>query len=356
MARAIAREQTLEVPEDVAPPEVEGRLLGRVESLEPAPSGRIDARISFDPEIAGASVPQLLNAVAGNVTLMPGVRLVDVRVPEALADDLGGPRHGIEGLRRLVAADEGRPLVSVALKPMGLSTAALSQIAETFVRAGVDVVKDDHGLWDQPTAPLRERIPRVAEAVRRTAEAVGGKAVYFPNITGPIDRVLEHAELAAEAGCGGIMVCPSVTGLDTMRWLAGPAGPGLPVMGHPSHANCGPGRDEGIAPEVLLGTLYRLAGADAVVYVNAHGRFSWPLGTCLAINERLRQPLGRCRPAMPTPAGGVQVSDAASWFERYGPDTMLLIGGSLLQHDDIEGATREVVAAAHAVHAGEARA
>ena len=343
----MAREQTLEVPEGVAPPEVEARLLGRVEALEPA-AGGAEATISFASRVAGDSLPQLLNAVAGNVTLMRGVRLVDVRVPARLAADLGGPRHGIEGLRRLVDAPAHRPLVAAALKPVGLDTDGLVSLARAFTRAGVDVVKDDHGLWDPAEAPFLERVPRIAEAVARTRASAGTSTAYFPNVTAPVDRLLERARLARESGCGGAMVCPSLTGLDAMRWMAGPEGPGLPLMAHPSHAGVGPEREDGVAPEVLLGTFYRLAGADAVIYVNARGRFHWPLETCEAINHRLREPLGPCRPALPTPAGGVEAEDAAEWFGRYGADTMLLIGGSLLGRRDVEGAAREVVAAARA--------
>ena len=150
----------------------------------------------------------------------------------------------------------------------------------------------------------------------------------------------------------GVVLCPSLMGLDALRWVA--AGPfELAVMAHPSHAQTAPGRAEGMAPEVLLGTLYRVAGADIVVYVNAGGRFSWPEETCHAINDRLRQPLGSLPRALPSPAGGVKAADAGHWFTRYGPDTMLLIGGSLLVRRDLEGAARRLVEAA--ARAGEAR-
>jgi ribulose-bisphosphate carboxylase large chain len=101
-----------------------------------------------------------------------------------------------------------------------------------------------------------------------------------------------------------------------------------------------------MAPDVLFGTIYRLAGADIVVYVNTGGRFAWPLETCEAINGRLRAPMGHHPAAFPAPAGGVDAADAGVWLERYGPDTMLLIGGSLLRQDDLLGATRRVVEAA----------
>ena len=103
-----------------------------------------------------------------------------------------------------------------------------------------------------------------------------------------------------------------------------------------------------MAPEVLYGTIFRAAGADIMIYPNAGGRFAWPIEACVAVAARLRARHGPHRPALPAPAGGVQAADAGRWLGRYGPDTMLLIGGSLLAQDDLLGATRLVVESAAA--------
>jgi len=133
--------------------------------------------------------------------------------------------------------------------------------------------------------------------------------------------------------------------MDTLRWLA-ERDTGLAIMAHPSHANTSPNAHRGIAPDVLMGTLWRLAGADCVVYVNARGRFAWPVEACQAVNRRARQPLGPHLPVFPVPAGGIQAREVRHWFDLYGPDTLLLIGGSLLEAPDVEEAARTVVEAA----------
>lgn len=349
IALAIAREQTLEVPAGVGGAALQARLLGRVESVRPIEGGH-DAAISYDPELTGTGLPHILNVAYGNVSLMNGVRLVALDLPNALLDALPGPRFGIDGVRDIVSADAARPLVSVALKPVGLGVEALAALAATYARAGVDVIKDDHGLVDQPSAPFRERVAAVARAVAAAGDS-GRRCAYFPNVTGPVDTLEERLATAQGHGCAGVLLCPALTGLDVMRSVAAGGRP-LAIMAHPAHAQSAPGRREGIAPEVLFGTLYRAAGADVVVYVNARGRFSWPVETCEEINARLRGPLGRMRPAFPAPAGGVEADDAREWLERYGPDTMLLIGGSLLARDDVERATRALVEAARSVAPG----
>jgi len=296
-------------------------------------------------EVTGTELLQVVNVAYGNVSLMNGVSLVDLVLPVEVQEALPGPRFGIEGLREMVGAEGGRPLVSTAIKPVGLTSERLAEIATTFVRAGVDVIKDDHGLVDQASSRFVERVSRVGAAVAAANADTGGRTAYFPNVTGPVDTLQERLDHVASVGCPGVMLCPSLMGIDVMRSIA--AGmPRLAIMAHPSHTQTAPGRSEGITPDVLYGTIFRAAGADIVVYVNAGGRFAWSIEACKTINERLRAPMGPIRAAFPAPAGGVDAADAGVWLQRYGADTMLLIGGSLLREADMLGATRRVVEAA----------
>ena len=344
LAASIAREQTVEAPPGVGGDRLQARMLGRIERVDPGRGGGWLARIAYPLEATTTELTQLLNVVYGNVSLMDGVRLVGLELAPAVLRSLPGPRLGIAGLRALVRVP-ARPLVSAAIKPIGLSSSELAGQAAAFARAGVDVVKDDHGLSVEGSAPFVERTRVIGEAVADANARTGGRTAYLPNVTGPLDTLGERLERVAALGLAGVVLCPSLMGLDALRRVAA-APRALAVMAHPSHAQTAPGRTEGIAPAVLLGTLYRVAGADIVVYVNAGGRFSWPEETCHAVNRRLREPLEPLRRAFPAPAGGVNAADAGHWFARYGPDTMLLIGGSLLVRRDLEGAARRLVEAA----------
>lgn len=344
LAGAIAREQTVEAPPGVGGNRLQARMLGRIERIERGRGGGWRTRIAYPLDATTTELTQLLNVAYGNVSLMDGVRLVGLDFAPAVLRSLPGPRFGIGGIRSLVRAPR-RPLVSAAIKPIGLSSRGLARQAAAFARAGVDIVKDDHGLAVQGSAPFSERTRMIAEAVAAANARVGGRTAYFPNVTGPLDTLGERLEQVAALGLAGVLLCPSLMGLDALRRVAAGSRP-LAVMAHPSHAQTAPRRAEGIAPDVLLGTLYRVAGADIVVYVNAGGRFSWPEETCHAVNRRLREPLEPLRRALPAPAGGVNAAEAGHWFACYGPDTMLLIGGSLLVQQDLEGAARRLVEAA----------
>ncbi len=338
-ARDIAREQSVEVPEGTAP-QVEARLVGRVESLAPLDGGsRWRSVIAYDPVIVSGDLTQLVNVLFGNISLKPAVQLVDVDFPGALVDRLG-PRFGISGVREVCAVPT-RPLVCTAAKPLGLDPAALAELCYRFARAGADIVKDDHNLADQPSAPFAERVRRCQDAVERGNRETGGRTLYFPNVTGTANGLAARLDLVQQAGCRGVLVNLIPQGIDAARAIGER---GLVVLAHPTMTGVFFGTDHGITPEVLLGTLFRLAGADGVIYVNVDGRFpAWSLEQCRAINHRLRAPLGPVRPAFPVPGGGIDAARVPYWIEQYGTDTMFLIGSSLLRQPDLEVATRGVV-------------
>ncbi|KAB2966900.1 MAG: ribulose 1,5-bisphosphate carboxylase, partial [Thermoanaerobaculia bacterium] len=109
-ARQLAREQTVEIPEGVAPAAVEARALGRVEDVEPLGGGRFLAAVAFPLAATGSELTQLVNVLWGNVSLWSGVRLESVAWPAELLARFSGPAFGAGGLRDLAGAAPGRPL------------------------------------------------------------------------------------------------------------------------------------------------------------------------------------------------------------------------------------------------------
>jgi ribulose-bisphosphate carboxylase large chain len=341
-ARLLAYEQTVELPAFCVDAALTERIVGRVERVDEAGGPPARAVVSYAAETVGDELPQLLNLLFGNISLQGGIRVVAVEWPEAWLAGFAGPRFGVEGLRRLSGV-ERRPLLCAALKPLGLSPVELARLCADFAGGGVDLVKDDHGLADQPAAPFRERLLRCQEAVRQANERHGGTTLYVPNLTGPADRVLQRAAQAREAGCRAALISPLLVGPDTLRLLA--ADGGLALLAHPALAGGYFQPGHGIAPELLLGQLFRIAGSDAVIYPNAGGRFPFDEATCRAINDALGGPLGRLRPAFPVPGGGIDLRRVPHWIDRYGNDVIFLIGGSLYSRPDLVRAGAELVEA-----------
>ncbi len=344
-ADALLLEQSIETPRSVAAryPFVRDRLMGHVESVDEDGEGAYVARLSLPTFTAATDPAQLMNVVFGNASLHAGVDLVGFDVPDAvLVHGRYGPAFGADGLRRM-AGDPARPLIASALKPAGLTAHELADVAHRLALGGCDVVKDDHYLSMQPTAPFAERVVAVVGALDAAAQATGRRTRYAPNVSGAPDVVLAQAEQAVALGADALLVAPMLVGLPAMLALVRF---GVPILAHPAFSGTVK------APlDVVTGQIFRLYGADAVIFAGHGGRFSVSVDACRAVAARALGPMGPVRPALPTPAGGMTRERAAELVGVYGRRAMLLVGGSLLDAPDITAATRALVAAAEAATA-----
>jgi ribulose-bisphosphate carboxylase large chain len=315
-AHAIAVEQSVEMPVSaIAEPEVLGDIVGQVEAIEDRGDGAFDVRIGLATATTGHEAGQFLNMVFGNTSLHPDIVLQDVDVPADLAAAFGGPRHGIDGLRRRAAA-YGRALTCSALKPQGVPPARLAQLAEQFARGGIDFIKDDHGLAEQSYSPFAQRVAAIAGSVGRTR--------YVPSLSGDLDAMRRQIDIARVHGIDTVLIAPMIAGWATMQALVRQY-PDIALLAHPTM-----GGAARIAPELLIGKLFRLLGADAVIFPNHGGRFGYTPETCRRLADQSRAPWDGVRPSVPVPAGGMTLDRVPEMLDFYGPDAMLLIGGSLL--------------------------
>lgn len=328
VAEAIRVEQTIEFPADLAADWIQQEVVGRVEEQTAD-----QVVISFASGVYAGGLGQFLNVLWGNVSLFEGVRVVEVKLPTPEHLGLRGPRFGGVGLRGLLGI-ASRPLLATALKPMGSSPDELAAIAGVLAETGIDLIKDDHSLGDQPWATWRERVARCAEAVRAANDRAGTAARYLPSLNVPAHEVFVRAHEAKELGAGGLLVLPGITGFDTMRALADDDALDLPIMSHPSMlgshvVNPGQGLDHGI----LLGLVNRLAGADASVFPNYGGRFGFSVEQCAEIRDECAAPRGGIATTLPTPGGGMTLERVPEILELFGREVVLLIGGALHRGD-----------------------
>src|SRR6516164_9565636 len=172
-ARAIAVEQSVEMPlAAITDDFVRSQIAGRVEAISEKESNLFEVRIFLAAETVGKDAGQFIKMLFVNTSLHEDVVLADVALPKELIATLGGLRHGLEALRRRVGAPV-RALTSSALKPQGLPPAKLAELAEDFAQAGIDYIKDDHGLANQAYSPFAARLEAVASALRTIARQGG---------------------------------------------------------------------------------------------------------------------------------------------------------------------------------------
>ena len=148
--------------------------------------------------------------------------------------------------------------------------------------------------------------------------------------------------VAAAAGVDTVMVAPMIMGVSNFHRLA-KENSEIAFLAHPSM-----GGAARIAPALLLGKLFRLFGADAVVFPNHGGRFGYSPDTCHALAQAALAEFEGLRPCVPVPAGGMSMDRVSEMLAFYGPDVMLLIGGGLLEaRSRLVEATATFVAKVH---------
>jgi ribulose-bisphosphate carboxylase large chain len=325
-AQAIAIEQSVEMPlAGVRDPRILNDIVGRVEGVEQTGAGSFKVSIGLAAATAGPGIAQLMNMLFGNTSLHEDVELLDAEFPDELLGGFAGPRHGIAGLRRLTGVDRG-PITCTALKPQGQSADELAALARRFALGGMHIIKDDHGISNQAYSPFEQRLHACQAAVRRANADSGLNALYAPMLSGSPSELLAQARLAREEGIRVVLVSPMLIGLPAFEELAARhLDPECAVLAHPAL-----GGAARIAPELLFGKLFRLLGADAVIFTGYGGRFAYSPERCRAIANAMRAPWAQLKPAMPVPAGGMTLERVDELSDFYGEDTMLLIGGDLL--------------------------
>ena len=325
-------EQTVELPRAALRDRfVLENILGRLVSVVPVDGDKFRVTIDF-PIIATADDPaQFLNVLFGNSSVQEHVALVDFELPTdwpGRKKALPGAQFGTAGLRKILSVPD-RALSSTALKPIGLSTERIAALCALFAQAGVDIIKDDHGLANHSFHPFEDRVRACQKAVREANRASGRQSIYVPNITGTPTTVLKQLKFAQEEGVGAVMIAPMLLGLPFLAEIVAEHAK-VPILGHPSFAGA-----TRIAPELIYGKLFPLYGADATIFCNYGGRFSYTRETCGKIASDLTKPaIAGLLPTLPMPAGGIKYHQVADVLSFYGREVILLIGGGLYEAGD----------------------
>ena len=301
---------------------VREEIVARVEGVAEIAPGLHAVTIGIATLTTGGEIGQTMNMLFGNCSLQDDVTLVDVALSDDFLAPFRGPRFGLEGIRRRVAAAD-RALTMTALKPQGLASTELAALCELFARAGLDIIKDDHGIANQSYAPFAERVRHCQAAIVRANTETGGSSLYAPSLSGGPRQLREQLRIVREEGVGAVLACPMLMGLACFEEIA--ADLTCPVLAHPAL-----GGAARIQPPLLFGRLFRLLGADATIFPNYGGRVSYSREICEALAHAARAPWRQFRAMAPVPAGGMSVERVAEMIEVYGRDVILLIGGNLL--------------------------
>ena len=346
LAQFLCLEHSVELPGEILPEGfLQQEIVGRIETVSHAKDGTSLCTLSYASELASGGFTTLLNLLMGNAAFLPSVQLVDVSLSASITRELKGPRFGIAGIRKLTGKATG-PLGATALKPVGASTRELAAIASALARGGVDILKEDDGISTQVFAPFEERVQRCVASVAEANARTGGHTLYIPNITGPLEALVDRAMFAQENGASGVEIMPGMTSLDSIRMVATTPGFNLPVVAHCSWqgALCRPPNPT-LSMELVFGLLPRLAGADLSITTSAGGRFNLLREDCTATAQALKKPMANVPAAMPMPGGGVTLETLEEVVHLFGSSSALLVSGALFREPDLTDACKRYMEA-----------
>ncbi len=344
-ANALCFEQTVELPQELVPGELMNTgIIGTLASFRECTSHLYEAVIQYSDSLLGDDISNLLQVTFGMASLSPGVRVLHLDLPDSLLKRWSGPQLGRAGLRERIGV-EARPLVCGVLKPVGFPNQELANRAYAMAKGGLDLIKDDQALMDQPISHFTERVKHCGEAVAKANQETGRSCLYVPHVTGSAKGIYKRSVHAKKAGAGGVLVCPGLTGFDAVRIIAQDPELNLPVMTHPAMlGSYFVHQDSGIAPSVLFGQLARLAGADVSIYPTYMRSYPITKEDCRKIGELTGRPWGHLNSTFPTAAGGMTKEDIEETTDLYQQDVVMIVGGSLLKGGvDLESACQNLM-------------
>ena len=331
-ARAAARVEKLEIVGKAAAPSLPG-------AGAPSPHGErmtALATLSWPLDNIGPSLPNLMATIAGNLFELKqfsGLRILDLRLPDAFAAAYPGPKFSVEGTRKL-AGVEKRPLIGTIVKPsIGLTPEQTAELVATLCEADIDFIKDDELQSDGPGCPFDRRATAVMRAIERSAQRRGRKAMYAFNLTGEIDEMRRRHDLVESLGGTCVMASLNSVGLAGMIALGRHSR--LPIHAHRNGWGY-------LSRHPALGWSYvawqkfwRLAGADHMHVNGLANKFSESDESVIRSARACLTPLFADKPclAMPVFSSGQSAKQAAGTLAALGStDLIFAAGGGIMAH------------------------
>ncbi|WP_323676949.1 type III ribulose-bisphosphate carboxylase [Halorubellus sp. PRR65] len=283
------------------------------------------------------SMAQILSCIAGNIMGMKAVdsiRLEDCYWPETIVDGFPGPQFGTSvASEKLDAGD--RPVLATVPKPkVGLSTDAHVQIAEDAWRGGVDLLKDDENLTDQPFNPFEERVERALAKAEELTEETGEKKDYLVNVTAETEEMIRRAEFVHEHGGGFVMVDVVTCGWSAVQTLREHCEDmDLAIHAHRAmHAAFDRMDHHGVSMRVLA-QVARLCGVDHI-HTGTAGLGKLANEDTPGINAWLKSDLHELNDVLPVASGGLHPGVTDALIDALGTDIAIQAGGGIHGHPD----------------------
>lgn len=229
--------------------------------------------IVFPPQNIEESLSMVLSAAGGDVynikNLYP-IKILSIHIPNSIIRKYGGPKYGVEGIRKLLGI-YNRPILLGPVKPcVGMRPEAFAQRAKEALLGGADIVKDDELICNPSYNPLAVRVKMMAEVVKEAQRLTGERKMYFAFIGGGSpSEIMNYAKVAKQNDANGFMVGPAINGFEIIKDLKVF---GLPVIAHNNYTYSAYTENHGVSFSVFA-LFQRICGADIVITPGKYGTF-----------------------------------------------------------------------------------
>ena len=325
MALQIASGQTL----GYIPDSIEKYLdfIARIVAVETNDLGIGRAVIAFPGHLFGTDIAGMLTILFGKISFTPGLSLDAISGDAQFLSKLPGPRFGLEGIRKLAKIAADRPLLMAILKPgLGPNDQILAENFARLIGAGTQLVKDDEVRVDLSLDDARRRLDAVLKAG-------GGRGIYVQNLTGPAFQLRDRALRLQSAGAQALLFSPFTYGLSVLQALCSDVELQIPVFAHPAFTGVMYGGGARIAPSVVLGTLMRWAGCDAVLFPSPYGSIALPKTDALAVHDQLICDQGKMLKAASVPSAGIVPELVKTIFSDFGREVVINAGTGIARNE-----------------------
>jgi ribulose-bisphosphate carboxylase large chain len=333
-ARSAARVERMEIVGEVDTPSLPGS--GLPKGVTAPQRLAVRTTLSWPLDNIGPSLPNLMATVAGNLFELKqfsGLRLLDLRLPDAFAAAYPGPKFGVEGTRRLSGVRD-RPLIGTIIKPsIGFSPEQTAELVAQLCEADIDFIKDDELQSDGAVCPFEKRARAVMRVINDQAQRRGRKVMFAFNLTGELDEMRRRHDLVESLGGTCIMASLNSVGLVGMIELGRHSR--LPIHAHRNGWGY-------LSRQPALGWSYvawqkpwRLAGVDHMHVNGLANKFSEPDDSVVASARACLTPMFEQKPAtvMPVFSSGQTARQAAGTYAALASvDLIFAAGGGIMAH------------------------
>ncbi|RLQ97107.1 2,3-diketo-5-methylthiopentyl-1-phosphate enolase [Falsibacillus albus] len=309
---------------------------GRVISVEEKgyAGNKVNAliKIAYPALNFSADLPAILTTVFGKLSLDGEIKLIDLELSKELRKLFPGPRFGIQGIREKLDVYD-RPLVMSIFKGViGRDMDFLLEQLKAQAEGGIDLVKDDEILFENPLTPFTSRIVEGRKILSKVYEETGHQTLYAVNLTGRTSELREKAKRARELGADALLFNVFTYGLDVLQELREESEISLPLMAHPAYSGAFTSSDVyGLSHGLLLGKLLRVAGADFSLFPSPYGSVALEKGAALEIKQALTEE-NEFKTTFPVPSAGIHPGLVPVLFNDFGTDSIINAGGGVHGH------------------------